>query len=151
MKNTGKMPLALKLAKLVRFQRTNHGWADGIYDDSLPIFHRRMRLVQPAKPSPKTLKQFRLVFPWARHYCLPKFYFFLTRKGDWRLFFQFRLFSTMGSFPRRFRKTADAYFNLLTPGRCTEFVNKNANAQSTPLTISSTELYYQLLRPFYTT
>ncbi|MBF8303807.1 MAG: hypothetical protein HW399_182 [Dehalococcoidia bacterium] len=27
--------------KLVRIQRTNHGWTDGIYDDSLPCFTPR--------------------------------------------------------------------------------------------------------------
>ena len=40
MKNIGKVSHNLNLAKLVRFQRTNHGWTDGIYDDSLPISRR---------------------------------------------------------------------------------------------------------------
>jgi len=67
--------------KLVRFQRTNHAWTDGIYDDSLPISHREG--VAGAIPEvdwsnqPVNKKQFRLEKLPRTHHCFPKFYIFL--------------------------------------------------------------------------
>jgi len=66
--------------KLDRFQRTNHGWTDGIYDDSLPISHRERvagairRLFLPNQPVNK--KQF------THEKFLPthNLYYFLTNK-----------------------------------------------------------------------
>ena len=67
MENMKKMSLFLNPAKLVRFQRTNQAWINPVYDASLPCFHHQgMRLGQPGKPSPKTLKQFTLAFPAPR-------------------------------------------------------------------------------------